>query len=494
MSCRGCNAEIDCENPDEMFPYSLTGNSVFPFIIVCPTNANCFTAPTIRMTCCQQPIQVVIPTDATQAERTALVQALLNQCQQLVNHCTTPTNPNNPDDPSGDPTFPTTWYYSNSRWQELACSGSYAGGTYRYTVESGMFMGSTQQLADEAAEAEALRLATLHKFCLNAEDLSSCKDQVTTFNIPTVGGTGPFTASVISGSLPTGMTLSVVGGTIRISGTPTVEADTSFTIKVNDSVGGYLTQELEITIEDCTGITGMYYALDEVTGGIAVDSFGVNDTDANNGSRTAVSGKIVAAWFFDSIIPSGTHYASTLSDKTLITSKSITIRFWVQYVETSLLPSITDDFVLATRYFKFEIQGGALDGAWNDGVGSICYANPYAVDDGNWHRIIFSYDATTGEARYYVDDNPATVETVAEGLISETSKIGQTPGSGVVAFQISPYVDLSGGYPPPYDQAGDYAYVNLDEIYIAPGVVWGDSQATYDWNSGAGRTYPDLPP
>ena len=59
------------------------------------------------------------------------------------------------------------------------------------------------------------------------------------------GGTGPYTWSVISGSLPAGLSLDSSTG--AITGTPTADGTDNFTIKVADSVGGTATESLSIS-------------------------------------------------------------------------------------------------------------------------------------------------------------------------------------------------------------------------------------------------------
>jgi hypothetical protein len=51
------------------------------------------------------------------------------------------------------------------------------------------------------------------------------------------GGTAPYTFGVISGALPTGLTLTMVGGMGLLSGTPTTNGSYAFTIRATDSLG-----------------------------------------------------------------------------------------------------------------------------------------------------------------------------------------------------------------------------------------------------------------
>lgn len=79
-------------------------------------------------------------------------------------------------------------------------------------------------------------------------------------NITCTGGTGPYTWSVASGTLPTGVTLQPsTTTTVVISGTPTVASTFNFTIQVTDSTAGTPqtdTQVLSVTISAASGGPG----------------------------------------------------------------------------------------------------------------------------------------------------------------------------------------------------------------------------------------------
>src|SRR5207249_4718900 len=60
------------------------------------------------------------------------------------------------------------------------------------------------------------------------------------------GGTPPYAWSVISGSLPAGLTLNVTSG--AISGTPTTAGTSNFTVQVRDSERGEASKAFTLTI------------------------------------------------------------------------------------------------------------------------------------------------------------------------------------------------------------------------------------------------------
>ena len=67
------------------------------------------------------------------------------------------------------------------------------------------------------------------------------------------GGTGSYTWSVSSGTLPAGLTLNTTTG--AVTGTPTTAGSASFTLKVTDSRGGFTTQAQSFTVNADPAIT-----------------------------------------------------------------------------------------------------------------------------------------------------------------------------------------------------------------------------------------------
>jgi hypothetical protein len=248
------------------------------------------------MNCCGTPTTIAIPADATPAERVALVQVLVSQCEFIEQGC----GGGGPNDP-GDPTPPTTqFYYSRARTASASCSSAYGGGTYVTTVSAGRFIAATQAAADALALAFITSQVTANRFCLNAPCLCPCADVATTLNINTVGGTGPFSFSIVSGTLPTGLTMTVVGGVLRVTGTPTVSGNSTITVEVYDSVGGTLTKNLTFYVIEITTSsplpdydTGVAYSQQlSVTGGIGPYAFSILDGDLPDGLTLSDTGLI----------------------------------------------------------------------------------------------------------------------------------------------------------------------------------------------------------
>jgi hypothetical protein len=68
-------------------------------------------------------------------------------------------------------------------------------------------------------------------------------------NIDAVGGTGPYTWSLASGTLPASLTLGTsTTSTVSISGTPTAAGTSNFTVQVDDSLAATDTQAFTLTV------------------------------------------------------------------------------------------------------------------------------------------------------------------------------------------------------------------------------------------------------
>ncbi len=97
-------------------------------------------------------------------------------------------------------------------------------------------------------------------------------------NVKATGGVTPYTWSISSGSLPNGLSIGSNGGNDGIiSGTPTVNGNPSFTVKVTDNIGETATQTLSIAITNCTFTLNGNYA------------FLLNGWKSNNNSAEAQS-------------------------------------------------------------------------------------------------------------------------------------------------------------------------------------------------------------
>lgn len=173
----------------------------------------------------------------------ATTQAEADLCvARLAQQCTPPpgTPPGAPTTPSGDRLFA-------NRLQQ--CSALCPDGTpFIYTVPAGLFVATSQIVADREAHSYACRQASLARICFGAlSNNSACVGQSFSSTITVSGGSG-FTFTITNGSLPPGVTLSSSGGTALFSGTPTTAGVYSFTLTATNSRGNSISKTLTIGV------------------------------------------------------------------------------------------------------------------------------------------------------------------------------------------------------------------------------------------------------
>jgi hypothetical protein len=88
------------------------------------------------------------------------------------------------------------------------------------------------------------------------------------------------------------------------------------------------------------------------------------------------------------------------------------------------------------------------------------------VNDGAWHRIIAWFDNSNGEVGIQIDNNTPTTTTQSDKLPESST-----------TFLIG-------------DNFGDSSDVFLDEVAFWKDYVLTSADRLFDWNSGAGQTYP----
>ncbi|WP_455430086.1 putative Ig domain-containing protein [Noviluteimonas caseinilytica] len=134
-------------------------------------------------------------------------------------------------------------------------------GTYTFTVSvidaNGDFGSQTYSVTVAGANALTISPATLP-----AATNGTAYNQTLT----TAGGTAPYTYSVSSGSLPTGLALSSTGG---ITGTPTTAGTYTFTVSVIDANGDFGSQTYSVTVAGANALTISPSTLPSATNGTA---------------------------------------------------------------------------------------------------------------------------------------------------------------------------------------------------------------------------------
>lgn len=294
-----------------------------------------------------------------------------------------------------------------------------------------------------------------------------------------VGFTGPvFTIS--DGALPSGMTMDVDG---IISGTPTAAGNFNFTVSISETIGGPFTCDtpLILTVKTSGPTPFAYYKLDQTVGGSPPESLQTPDYFGNYDLDQYFlgfppppplifdpSGIIGNCYQFD---PSFLLYNQS-PDFALSSTVGFSIRLWIKTVgpiDSDILQGCgtTPSFIcwnisiLFGFIVKFRIAKTPFTNA------QVVFTD-IAVNDGNWHMIIATYNKATNLITINVDN------------------------SGSPASFPAASMDWSGGpglsltYPTP----GDFSPVFVDEIAIYKEYVLTPADQTAEWNGGAGRTWP----
>ncbi len=151
-------------------------------------------------------------------------------------------------------------FYNGPQVCSLPCPD---GSFFTYTARPGLFSGANQAQADAAAMSYACDQANLRRVCppvnpcgiVDSSPLPAFdQGQVYSHQFTVTGGTPPFAFSIISGSLPAGLTMS---GSGLISGTATLvngNLDKTFTLRATDSASHICDGIFTLPIVDyCSG-------------------------------------------------------------------------------------------------------------------------------------------------------------------------------------------------------------------------------------------------
>lgn len=248
------------------------------------------------------------------------------------------------------------------------------------------------------------------------------------------GAPVPFTWSVISGSLPAGLTFltTSTSSSAQISGTPTLLGTSKFGVQVTDSSGASVTQALSITINTPP-------PLSVVTGSLPA---GIVNTPYSQDLQ-ANSGTLPYTWSLanGTLLPVGLSLASTgvISGTPIVNG---TFNFTVQVKDSSTPSPQTASANLSITINPGSTTNGLLSGNYAfsvrgfDPSGLFVAAGSFAADgQGDISGGIMDINDTTGS--FPVNQTfSGTYSIGTNGLGTMTFKIAQ-PGSGSRTFALS---------------------------------------------------------
>ena len=215
------------------------------------------------------------------------------------------------------------------------------------------------------------------------------------------------------------------------------------------------------------------WRMDEVswngTASEVVDNIGSLSGTANGGATTNVSGKICAAGTFDG----SNDYVSASGINTYLRTSS-SLSFWIKTTQTGnnidyIAPGVTG---VEQAGGTDDIFWGFLDASGHIGInkGDGAQAkSTTSINDGNWHHIVHTRDASSGEVRVYVNGS------LEHSATSRTGDVGNV-------FSSIGRIEDTGGTP-------TYLQGQLDEVLIFSSVISASYVSSIYTNQNAGNNY-----
>lgn len=312
-------------------------------------------------------------------------------------------------------------------------------------------------------------------------------------------GVAPYTlhdgTGVISGSLPAGLSLSIVGDKLRLSGTPTMEATSNFIVAVDSGDGQTETSAQSIAVAGADPIAvsiynkmSAYWDLAEATGNRIESIHGGSGLDLVPTSVTTATGP-----------RGGTDICANFNGTSSVLAVQPTSAMWgpldPQVANLSPPPSYSlfgwvylnsapAYAFLAGRWnaagyaslsYNFDVRSGVVTGVTSKSGGYAVSTMPASTGIGAWHFVKVDYDAAAGKFGVSVDGS---------------SPIWVTGGPG--AYGLSQYFSLGAATNPGGGGYGSFAACRMSRFGFARGGYLDATETTWMINSGAGRNWSEI--
>ena len=139
------------------------------------------------------------------------------------------------------PLFPNT--------DQIAQASCPDGSAYFYTAAAGLFLATSQLSANRQALSYATGKLRSHSICLGSIPAAvMCQGSFYSSEIVMDGPDKPFVVEITSGTLPSGIRMTVEPSAIFLSGTPTALGKFNFSIKVTTTAGTYTEKDYSLTV------------------------------------------------------------------------------------------------------------------------------------------------------------------------------------------------------------------------------------------------------
>ncbi|WP_375423216.1 fibronectin type III domain-containing protein [uncultured Friedmanniella sp.] len=315
------------------------------------------------------------------------------------------------------------------------------------------------------------------------------------------GGTGPFTWTVLSGTLPAGLTLG--GSSGMLSGTPTAAGSNSFTVRVTDASGQTATRDVTLVIaaqpsiafSPAAGEVGVAYSQQPtLSGGTSPITWSISAGSLPGGLSLNTSTGLVA----------GTPTASgTFSVTVRVVDANNQVATRTASIVIAPLPTLT-----STPPKQYQQAGFAVNFVATGGTSPFSYAvvsgslpsgvslSTAGVLSGQTNQGSYSFTVRATDAKGQTADDPVTlvVDVPPVQLVKTASPTSVAPG-GTVTFTLtatnisSTSYENTHFYDPLADVLDDATY-NANASASAGSVSY--SGSTLDWaiplNAGQSAT------
>jgi len=206
---------------------------------------------------------------------------------------------------------------------------------FTHTVGAGQYPADSQQVADAAAAAVACELVSQGQVCLSDLDsVLACLNVPFTSEVSVTGNSGPYSFSIVSGTLPTGTSLMPTSpASAAVTGTPTATGDFTFTIQATDALGNYMQKEFTVEVMGITNMPGQIVGIKNspltfqlnVGGNVGATVFSVTSGSLPTGITLTNAGKFtgtptVSGSFTATVTVSDVSHSCSVSANFTITS------------------------------------------------------------------------------------------------------------------------------------------------------------------------------
>jgi len=264
------------------------------------------------------------------------------------------------------------------------------------------------------------------------------------------GGTAPYTWSVSSGGLPSGVTLNASG---TLSGTPTATGTFSFTVKVTDANGQSATQATSLTVNagvsatfaapPAAGVNAAYSYPLTATGGTAPYTWSVNAGSLPAGITLSSAGVLAGT---PTATGSSTFTVNVIDQNGGIATTSITL-----VVTTSPAPGSTappSGEVGAAYSFTLTASGGTAPYTWSVTSGTL----PAGITLKSSTGVLSGTPTAAGTSSFTVKvtdaNSVSATASVSLTVVSAPALSFPTPDYGEVGASYSYTLAVSGGTGP----------------------------------------------